>query len=140
MSRENKRRKYDKRYFKTHPCKDAFTCRACGRLVVPEGAGSGHRNHCPYCLNSVHPDDRPGDRGSDCHGRMEPISVWVRRNGEWAIIHRCVICGKMSSNRTAADDNPMKLMAFAMRPFGSPAVSGEHVKNMVASMEDRTEG
>ena len=94
MSRENKRRKYDKRYFKTHPCKDAFTCRACGRLVVPEGAGSGHRNHCPYCLTSVHPDDRPGDRGSDCHGRMEPISVWVRRNGEWAIIHRCVICGR----------------------------------------------
>jgi len=71
---------------------------------------------------------------------MEPIGVWVRKNGEWAIIHCCVICGKMSSNRTAADDNPMKLMAFAMRPFGSPAVSGDHIKNMVASMEDRTEG
>lgn len=79
MNRENKRRKYDKRYFKTHPCMDAFTCRACGRLVVPEGAGSGHRNHCPYCLTSVHLDDRPGDRGSDCHGRMEPIGVWVRK-------------------------------------------------------------
>ncbi len=104
------------------------------------GRGAGTGTTAPTAAASVHLDDRPGDRGSDCHGRMEPIGVWVRKNGEWAIIHRCVICGKMSSNRTAADDNPMKLMAFAMRPFGSLAVSGEYVKNMVASMEDRTEG
>ena len=37
---------------------------------------------------------------------MEPIAVWVRKNGEWAIIHRCKICGALSSNRIAADDNP----------------------------------
>ena len=50
MNRENKRRKYDKKYFRKHPCMDAFTCKECGRLVVPEGAGSGHRNHCPFPL------------------------------------------------------------------------------------------
>ena len=36
---------------------------------------------------------------------MEPIAVWVRKGGEWAIIHRCKRCGALSSNRMAADDN-----------------------------------
>lgn len=135
MNRENKRRKYDKKYFRRHPCMDSFTCKECGRLVVPEGAGSGHRNHCPYCLYSVHLDNKPGDRSSECHGRMEPIGVWVRKNGEWAIIYRCKICGKISSNRIAADDNPMKLMALALRPFGSSMISQNSIKNMTISME-----
>lgn len=72
MNRENKRKRYSKGYFKTHSATDAFTCKGCGRLVVPEGAGSSHRNHCPYCLHSLHLDEEPGDRASTCHGRMEP--------------------------------------------------------------------
>lgn len=135
MNRENKKRMYDKRYFRTHPCLDPFTCKECGWQVVPEGAGSDHRNHCPNCLYSVHLDNEPGDRASDCHGRMEPISVWVRKNGEWAIIHRCTVCGKLSSNRSAADDNPMKLMALAMRPFASPAIDRRDLQNMIETME-----
>lgn len=135
MNRENKRRKYEKGYYKKNPCLDPFTCRVCGRMVVPGGAGSDHRNHCPNCLSSVHMDEKPGDRASDCHGVMEPIAVWVRKNGEWAIIHRCRICGKLSSNRIAADDNPMKLMALAMRPYGSETISRTNVRNMTASME-----
>ena len=111
MNRENKRKKYEKHYYKNHACTDPFTCKVCGRLVVPEGAGSGHRNHCPNCLSSQHLDNEPGDREADCGGIMDPVAVWVRKNGEWAIIHRCRICGKLSSNRVAADDNPMKLMA-----------------------------
>lgn len=47
---------------------------------------------------------------------MEPVAVWVRKGGEWAIIHRCKRCGALSSNRVAADDNPMKLMSIAMKP------------------------
>ena len=65
------------------------------------------------------------------------MAVWVRKNGEWAIIHRCIRCGKLSSNRTAADDNPMKLMALAMRPFGSNAISQETIRRMTASMEGK---
>ena len=103
--------------------------------MVSAGAGSSHRNHCPNCLYSVHLDNSPGDRESYCHGRMEPIGVWVRKNGEWAVIHRCTVCGKISSNRVAADDNPMKLMALAMRPFGSPAISQRNIKNMTITME-----
>lgn len=137
MNRENKKKKYDKKYYRTHPCTDSFTCKACGWPVVSAGAGTNHRNHCPNCLYSIHLDNEPGDRESDCHGRMEPIGVWVRKSGEWAIIHRCVRCGKISSNRVAADDNPMKLMALAMRPFGSMTISKNEIRDMVASMENR---
>ena len=137
MNRENKRKKYEKHYYKNHACTESFTCKVCGRLVVPGGAGSDHRNHCPNCLSSQHLDNEPGDRESDCGGVMEPVAVWVRKNGEWAIIHRCRICGKLSSNRVAADDNPMKLMALAMRPFGSAAISRDAIRGMTAAMERR---
>lgn len=136
MNRENKRKQYDKNFFRTHPCIDPFVCKNCGNTVVPEGAGSDHRNHCPYCLFSLHLDEEPGDRASDCHGRMEPIGVWVRKNGEWALIHRCTVCGKLDSNRVAADDNPMKLLALAMKPFSNPIFNPEGLKDMTVKMED----
>ena len=106
MNRENKRKLYEKGYYKTHPCTDSFTCRVCGRLVIPAGAGADHRNHCPNCLSSVHLDIEPGDRAADCGGVMDPIAVWVRKGGEWAVVHRCRRCGTLGSNRVAADDNP----------------------------------
>ncbi len=101
-------------------CAESFVCKTCGELVVPEGAGSQHRNHCPKCLSSVHVDIRPGDRASLCGGVMEPVSVWVRKGGEWAVIHRCQLCGGLSSNRVAADDNPMLLLSIAVKPLSAP--------------------
>lgn len=134
MNRENKRKQYEKGYFKTHPCTDSFKCKVCGNLVTPENAGSDHRNHCPYCLSSLHVDNEPGDRESDCGGIMEPIAVWVRKNGEWAIIHRCKICGTLSSNRVAADDDPTKLMSIAMKPIAFPPFPLERLKELTAAM------
>ena len=75
MNRENKRKKYSKNYYRHNPCNDSFTCKVCDRLVVPQGAGSDHRNHCPYCLSSQHLDIEPGDREADCGGAMEAIGV-----------------------------------------------------------------
>ncbi len=109
MNREHKKKTFEKGYYKTRPCNDTFICKFCGKTVVPTGAGSNHRNHCPYCLSSQHLDNEPGDRSADCGGIMEPVSVWVRKNGEWAIIHRCRICGALNSNRIAADDNPIHI-------------------------------
>ena len=60
MNRENKRKLYEKGYYKTHPCNETFTCKVCGRLCTPDHAGSGHRNHCPNCLSSFHVDIEPG--------------------------------------------------------------------------------
>lgn len=130
MNRENKRKQYEKGYYKTHGCSDSFVCKVCGRLVVSAGAGSSHRNHCPYCLSSLHLDNEPGDREANCGSIMDPIGVWVRKNGEWAIIHRCRRCGHLSSNRVAADDNPMILMSIAMRPLSRPPFPLEKLEEL----------
>ena len=79
-------------------------------------------------------DIEPGDRASDCGGIMEPIAVWVRRGGEWAIIHRCRHCSALSANRVAADDNPMKLMSIAMKPLCEPPFPLERIEEMTALM------
>lgn len=106
--------------YRSNPCTESFTCSVCGTAVAPENAGSQHRNHCPQCLSSIHVDNQPGDRASLCKGVMDPIGVWVRKNGEWAIIHRCRLCGELSSNRIAADDNPTLLMSIAVKPLAAP--------------------
>lgn len=87
MNRENKKKSYKKGYYKSHACNESFTCKVCGRLVVPNGAGSDHRNHCPYCLSSQHLDIEPGDREADCGGTMEPVTVMgsqKRRMGDYS--------------------------------------------------------
>ena len=134
MNRENKRKQYQKGYYKTHACDNSFTCRVCGRPVVPAGAGSDHRNHCPNCLSSLHVDDEPGDRAADCGGIMDAIGVWVRKNGEWALIHRGRRCGVLHANRAAADDNPMKLMSIAMKPVAFPPFPLERIEELTALM------
>lgn len=135
MNRENKGKKFEKDYYKTHACHDSFICKTCGRPIMAAGAGSSHRNHCPNCLHSLHVDEEPGDRAADCGGIMEPIGVWVRKGGEWALIHRCRRCGKLSSNRVAADDNPMKLMSIAMRPLSQPPFPLERIRELTDLMD-----
>lgn len=130
MNRENKRKLYEKGYYKTHPCNETFTCKVCGWIVTPEGAGSEHRNHCPNCLSSLHLDVEPGNRAADCGGIMDAVAVWVRKNGEWAVVHRCRRCGALSSNRVAADDNPVKLMGIALKPLCEPPFPPERIQEL----------
>ena len=137
MNRENKRKSYEKNYYKNHPCGESFTCKYCGRLVTPGEAGTDHRNHCPYCLHSLHLDIEPGDREADCGGIMEPVAVWVRKHGEWAIIHRCTRCGQLSSNRIAADDSPLLLMSIASRPIASPPFPVERMEEFAKLMDEK---
>jgi hypothetical protein len=68
----------------------------------------------------MHLDLRPGDRRCGCKGPMEPVAVWVRCGGEWAIIHRCQRCGALRSNRIAGDDNELALMSLAVRALANP--------------------
>ena len=44
MNGENKRKKYEKGYYKNHPCNDTFTCKVCGRPVIPNGASTNERS------------------------------------------------------------------------------------------------
>jgi hypothetical protein len=92
VSRTQRLRGHDRRA-------ETFRCIHC-RLDVPLAAtGTAHRNHCPACLWSRHLDVEPGDRASDCASSMEPIAITVRKDGEWVLIHRCLGCGTLSSNR-----------------------------------------
>lgn len=117
--------------YRNTACGESFVCSVCGEPVGPEGAGTQHRNHCPHCLSSIHVDEKPGDRSSLCKGVMEPVSVWVRKGGEWAIVHRCRLCGTLHSNRVAADDNPTLLMSLAVRPLASPPFPLEKIDLMM---------
>ena len=97
-----------------------FRCRYCNTIIGPTLSGGGERNHCPSWLHSVHLDETPGDRVSNCKSLMEPISIWVRKT-EWALLHRCRGCGTIHSNRIAADDNEMLLLSLAVKAIGNPA-------------------
>ncbi len=99
---------------------DGFVCAHCGQPVPGQAVGTKHRNHCPCCLWSLHVDLRPGDRRAGCKGQMEPVAVWVQRDGEWSLIHRCSECGLMRANRIAGDDNDLALMSLAARPLARP--------------------
>lgn len=73
--------------------------------------GGRHRNHCPWCLHSLHVDGRtPGDRAGDCGSRMAPVGVFARPNGEQVLVHRCLGCGFERHNRIAADDDIAAVM------------------------------
>lgn len=101
-----------------------FRCAGCRLDVSVDAPGTGHRNHCPHCLVSLHVDARvPGDRAAGCRGRMEALSVSARSDGEWMLIHRCLACGELSANRIAGDDNPLALVRLVLRPLSAASAS-----------------
>ncbi len=72
-------------------------------------------------------DNVPGDRRAGCGGAMEPIAIWSRRGGDWAIIHQCRSCGALHSNRIAGDDNELALVAIAVRAIAQPPFPLSHL-------------
>ena len=78
---------------------NGFICVHCGKTVEPLGYTS--RNHCPFCLWSLHVDINPGDRPNDCGGGMEPVRVEPDPKKGYVIIHRCTKCGELHRNRAA---------------------------------------
>lgn len=77
----------------------SFLCANCGREVEPLGYSS--RNHCPFCLWSLHLDINPGDRASECGGKMMPIRAETDPRKGFIIIHKCTKCGEIRRNRSA---------------------------------------
>jgi RNHCP domain len=85
-----------------------FVCGHCGRPV----RGTGYTNHCPSCLWSRHVDVLPGDRRADCGGLMEPVGTLLE-SGEFVVVQRCLDCGHMRRNRTAANDDRARVIALS---------------------------
>lgn len=87
----------------TSPKQNAgFTCMQCAASVQPLTNGS-YRNHCPYCLYSLHLDNVPGDRLSPCKGLMRPLRLVHKSGKGWQIVHVCMTCGIMKPCRIATD-------------------------------------
>lgn len=76
-----------------------FICGHCGCEVKPLGSSS--RNHCPFCLWSIHIDENPGDRACECLGLMEPILVEPDPKKGYIITHKCTKCGAEKRCRAA---------------------------------------
>lgn len=96
-----------------------FPCANCGRQVLENAFGTRNRNHCPFCLHSLHVAELPkqDDRTSTCRQVMEPIAIFAQKDGEWALVHRCLGCGNIKTNRIAGDDDTVALLCLALRPL-----------------------
>jgi DNA-directed RNA polymerase subunit RPC12/RpoP len=101
-----------------------FRCAVCERDVRPLTNGS-YRNHCPFCLSSLHVDVTPGDRRETCDGVMVAVDVKRSRKG-LQIVHECERCGVKRVNRVAQDsdqsDDPELLGLLMAIPGDKPSL------------------
>ncbi len=80
-----------------------FVCLNCHKKVFPLVSSS--RNHCPFCLYSLHVDVNPGDRANTCLGLMEPIGAFPDAKKNYVIVHKCLKCGRIRHNKAAYNTN-----------------------------------
>lgn len=81
----------------------SFICENCGKEVKKLGYTS--RNHCPYCLYSLHVDIIPGDRKNTCHGKMKPFDIELNSKKGYVLVSKCEKCGEVKKNKCAIDDD-----------------------------------
>lgn len=91
-----------------------FICGHCEKEVPPLVYSS--RNHCPYCLWSLHVDELPGDRACVCRGLMKPHVVLSHPKKGFVITHKCTVCGAEKNNRSQQDDD-MDLLIRLTNPY-----------------------
>lgn len=89
-----------------------FICVNCGK-VVPKLIYTS-RDHCPYCLHSIHVDNNPGDRLCLCGGLLKPIGVETSKNGLYKIIYKCNKCKVIKKNVQAKDDDINEIIKISV--------------------------
>ncbi len=85
-----------------------FTCFNCHARVE----GKGYTDHCPHCLWSLHVDNFPGDRASECRGKMKPVGA-IYENDGYTIEYLCTKCKERKDFKAAAEDSPELLQELA---------------------------
>ena len=95
-----------------------FTCVNCGVDVVALTNGS-YRNHCPFCLFSLHIDDSIGDRQSSCLGQMRPTEVVYNSKKGYQIVHVCQKCNSKRLNRIAENTEMPDDFSVLLKLFGT---------------------
>ena len=77
---------------------EGFICANCKEKILPTTCGIP-RNHCPFCLYSLHVDIHVGDRANPCRGLMKPVGVVTDTKKEYIIVHRCLKCHALMRSR-----------------------------------------
>lgn len=90
---------------------EEFICTNCGKHVSKLNYTA--RDHCPYCLTSIHIDINPGDRLNNCKGLLIPIGV-EKFKDSYKIIYKCSKCGINHKNIMARDDNINKIIELSV--------------------------
>lgn len=81
---------------------EEFICLVCGKKVSTLNYSA--RDHCPYCLCSIHVDINPGDRQNTCKGILRPVGVDKYRD-TYKIVYKCEKCNQLHRNIMAIDDD-----------------------------------
>lgn len=93
-----------------------FVCLHCGKKVEKHPTSS--RNHCNYCLYSLHVDVDPGDRNNGCKGLMKPVGIEVKDKGI-NILFECTTCKTVKRTVSAPDDNEGALIQLSSKPIAN---------------------
>ena len=91
---------------------EEFTCLNCKKQVLTLSYTA--RDHCPYCLYSLHVDINPGDRKEMCHGLLKPIGIEKSKKGSYKILYKCEECGYYHKNIMADDDNMEEIINLSV--------------------------
>jgi DNA-directed RNA polymerase subunit RPC12/RpoP len=91
---------------------EEFTCINCHKHVSKLEYSA--RDHCPYCLYSLHVDINPGDRLNTCKGLLKPIEI-EKYKDTYKIIYKCEKCGELHKNIIAKDDDMNKLIEISTK-------------------------
>lgn len=89
---------------------EQFTCINCGKEVMPLKKSA--RDHCPYCLYSLHVDINPGDRLNKCKGMLKPIGL-DKYKDTYKIVYECEKCHQHHRNIMAYDDDYDKILEIS---------------------------
>jgi len=89
-----------------------FICLNCGNNV--KRLEYSARDHCPFCLYSMHLDNNPGDRSAMCGGLLVPFDI-EKLSDNYKIIYKCEKCGAIKKNKTARDDSFDEILKIMSR-------------------------
>lgn len=94
---------------------EGFICKNCKKQVLPLKYTS--RDHCPFCLCSIHIDILPGDRQNSCLGILKPIDLEYTQNKGYVIVYKCLKCGEVHKNKVAIDDDKTQINKVSNKTY-----------------------
>ena len=110
--------------------KQRYKCPNCG-WESDENQLDDPWDHCPNCLGGIHTEEM---EYGICGGILEPIGIWVKKDGEWMILQRCSLCGEMLAVSKSPYDNPIKVLSIASKPLSSPPFPIERTEELTRIM------